>query len=346
MRSNNWSARDVGMPLLAAALLAGLSSSPVLAQAGINPDGSMWVNTPSGSTWTNPAGSVKLDKEGHVVDVIPTCENVRSISVQNVQQAKSVCWKRGNKYEVYVGGYVLYTCFDHDVSVARRITSYVQATGRPCDPADEAIDRGSAQADWQETWLVDTNPFPQGDGHASTGDGTQTGNGTQTATGTQTGSGTQPGNNTPPGSNTPGNGQTANGGTIPPGWPPGADVIRADVGGGWTIHYPNGRTVKQKTDGTMVELTPPGSENVAPTNTNNSTGTHPNEAHSPGKGSKKPKHSVKKSSTRKTAKQSAEPHDAGGAVQLGIGFGVGTGHGFRGGREHESERSHSFSRDR
>ena len=148
--------------IIAIAAAAISASSAAHAQAGIYPDGSMWVNTPSGTTWTNPAGTVKLDKSGNIVDVSPNCKNVTSIKVQ---QAKSVCWKIGNNYLVYNVGYVIYTCYDTGTTVASRITSYAQATGRKCDPADEAIDRGEAQLNWQETWRVSTTPFtPPGQG--------------------------------------------------------------------------------------------------------------------------------------------------------------------------------------
>ena len=137
---------DVGIAALAAAVAASALPSSAHAQAVIHPDGSMSVGTPTGYTWTNPAGSVKLDKDGHVIDVSPNCRDVGSI---NVQQAQSVCWKLPNgTYVVFDVGYVLFTCFDTGASVAHRITDYVQATGRPCDPAAEAFDRGAAQIDW------------------------------------------------------------------------------------------------------------------------------------------------------------------------------------------------------
>jgi hypothetical protein len=295
-----------GAAIIAIAAAATSASTAAHAQAGVYPDGSMWVNTPSGTTWTNPAGSVKLDKSGDIVDVSPNCQNVTSIKVQ---QAKSVCWKIGNNYVVYTVGYVVYTCYDNGKTTASRITSYAQATGRKCDPAEEAFDRGEAQTDWQETWRVSTTPFippgqgggdqppggggdiqpPTGGGSQSNNGGTQTGGGTtqtggggttqtggggttQTGGGgtTQTGGGgtTQTGGGSQPATNT--SGQTS-GGPLKGGWPTGADWVQPDNNGGWTIHYPDGRTVQQTPDGKFVEQTPP----TQPSTTTPSTTTPP-----------------------------------------------------------------------
>jgi len=51
-----------GAAIVAIAAAAASASTAAHAQAGVYPDGSMYVGTPTGWTWTNPAGSVKLDK--------------------------------------------------------------------------------------------------------------------------------------------------------------------------------------------------------------------------------------------------------------------------------------------
>jgi hypothetical protein len=350
--------RDILNPCgLAMAIASAVIALPsaARAQAGVNPDGSMWVNTGGTTTWTNPAGSAKVDKEGHVVDVKPNCTDVTSV---NVQQAKSVCWKVGDKYMVFEVGYVLYTCFDSGASVARRITTYVQATGRSCDPADEAIDRGNAQIDWQETWTVPPT-FPPPIGGGDTGGGTQTGTGTQTGSG-DTGGGTQTGGDTQTGGGTKttetGGGQPSTGGPLIGGWPPGADWIKPTSTGGWIIHYPDGHTVEKGPDSKVVEQTPSGQQtNAQPSTGTTTTGTGDTPAAGGKVESPPPPKSADKTETKtKTeVKKSARPRTATGTtkdqgnnnqtsngqlesaiglgVGVGLGMGMGMGHGMRGG---------------
>lgn len=368
-----------GAAIIAIAAAAISASSAAHAQAGVYPDGSMYVGTPTGWTWTNPAGSVKLDKSGNVVDVSPNCQNVTSI---NVQQAKPVCWKIGDNYLVFDVGYVIYTCYEDGKTTARRITSYVQRTGRKCDPEAETTDRGEAQLHWEETWRVSTTPFvppgqgggdqpPSGGGNppptggggqstdngggtqtggggtqtgggtTQTGDGgkTQTGDGGKTQTGdggkTQTGDGSQSANNTP--------GQTS-GGPLKGGWPTGADWVRPEKNGNWTIHYPDGRTVQQMPDGKLVEQTPPTQPSTTtPSTTTPSTTTTPAGGNdtTPTKKATATKKSKVRTASKKTSSHSrtntgdADQSNAGGGGGLGLGIGIG-GIGF--GRSHGGER--------
>jgi hypothetical protein len=277
MTSKHCNAFNSSIAVLAVTLASGATLSTARAQAGVNPDGSMWVNTGTGSTWTNPNGSVKLDKEGHVIDVSPNCKDVRSI---NVQQAKHVCWKTSSgKYMWFDVGYVLYTCFDTNVSAPKRITSYVQNTGQPCDPVQEATDRGEAQMYYEETWPVTEVTFPPtgGGGNQTAGGGTPTngGDNTQTTGGGSNqppnGGGSQPTGGTGTqtaggdGTNTGTGEQPTKPGLMSGGWPEGADWITPAPNGGWIIHYPDGRLVEQAALSTPEQQ--PRTETIAPTNT-------------------------------------------------------------------------------
>jgi hypothetical protein len=355
---------DASLAALAATLVVGTASTSAQAQAGINPDGSMWVNTPTGSTWTNPAGSVKLDKEGHVIDVSPNCKDVTAV---NVQQAKPVCWKLSNgKYEWFNVGYVLFTCFDTHMSVPNRITTYVQDTGQPCDPVQEAFDRGDAQTEWQETWPVTAVTFPPASG-AGGGTSIPGGPGNQ-ANG---GGGAPPpsGPPTPAVDPTPtpvaipvgpNGGPPSTGGSPSPmdSWPPGADWIRPGPNGGWIIHYPDGRMVEQaslmgttdkpktdadkpKTDTTNNGLKTNGGGDNGTSKTDVShlrdaevikTNKHPKKAEVEKKVVKKTTGSTKDVQTPPEPAASSGPSPAAiGLIGVGVGMGIGMGHGMHGG---------------